>query len=941
MADNDTDFSSFVSADPAENDTDFSTFTEADLSESTQEASASGFSGFAPERIGPTLGEQAGAALEAGGRSALQGAGALAGAGIGAAVSGPFAPIGAVAGAIGGYWVGGKSAEMTGLRSAEQLPPELRPAGYFGESLGGALPFATAPYALAAANYRFAPTTVGNFMNQIVNTAKTRPVQFGIVEAGPAISAAGGAALAESVAPGETGIRISAEVAGGLLNPTRLISASLSGSAAITKRVMQSVSPAARETEAMRQLNTLFAATGEDPALIARVLRDSLVTSPEQLTVGQRTGSVALSSMEQWLTKKNPKFGAETKALYEEGLNSIRTQIALLRGSGDPEALKGAAEMQAMYYRTLIQGRLDSALDDARIAAAGITQDTPAARAELSTKVRGLVDEAITSARTAERELWAAVPKDVQAPVTNLQREYDTVVADLLPEVRDKRSPKIVRDFIKRISKPEATQESLIILPEDIGRRVTSTGPVTTTTGELTALRSELLEMARESSTSGDYRQARIYSNLAEAVLDDVDSAFRATSNQTYQEARQFSKELNDTFTRSFVGKVTAQGRYGDRVAPELLMRRATASGAEATRLQLEEIEEATRFVVDRGFGDPDAIANMMDAQQRIIRLNAAEAIDPATGQVSVKRLSKFLNDNEALMNRFPEIRRDLERALISQDARKRMEALAKGQQDLIVKQKAVGKLAAGDPILMSRQALLSNNAPERLSQMAKIAKRGGVDPTTGARIESSEAVAGLRSSVLDAAFQLSTPRGGELNIDTARNFLFNPSTPGQKSPMQALLDDGVIDQDHFNNMRQFFDAAERIQMSTRAGTALDEQINLTDAAIVTIARGIGSKIAGGIAGATGASAQSLVIHGAGARFAETVMTKIPSLRTQQVMIDLMNDPERLATLLEKAPTPKAAAEQARQINAWLIQSGFIGVESLLDIPVEPIPMQQ
>lgn len=939
MADNDTDFSSFVSADPEGNDTDFSSFVSAD---DTSGQTSSDFTGFEGASDGPSLGQQAGAALEAGGRAAYQGAGALAGAGIGAAVSGPFAPIGATVGGALGYWVGGKSADISGFRSPDEMPPELRSAGYFGESLGGAIPFATAPYALAAANYKFAPTTVGRFINQVVNTAKTRPVTFALAEAGPAISAAAGAGLAEAMAPGDTGIRIGAEVAGGLTNPTKGLIIASTGVNQIVRKVTSGLSPAARETQAGQYIMDVLAQTGEDPELIARVLRETPLAGLENLTAAQRAGSPGLAAISDMLAKQSSKFGAESEKAFTEGLDAIRQQVALLRGTGDPEALRAAAEVQSTYYRTLIQGRLDMAIDDARAAAAGISQDTPAARAELGVRVRELISESIASARTAERELWSAIPKDQAVPITNLQREFDATVADLLPEVRDQKTPKIVRDFINRVGGSQQVEQSLIILPEDIGRRVASGTPAGTNAGEMTQLRTELLDMARQSSNAGEYNQARIYNNLAEAVLDDIDTAFRQTGNTAYQDARKFSKELNDTYTRSFVGKATSQGRYGDRIAPELLVRRATSSGPEATRLQLEELEQATRFVTERGFADPADMDNMMDAQQRIIRLEAADAIDVETGMVSTKKLSKFLVDNETLLNRFPEIRADIEKAITSESARKRMEALAKGQQDLIMKQKTVGKLTNTDPVGMVKRSLMSNTTTTELTQLAKIAKRGGVDPATGVKISPEIAVEGMRASVIDAAFQLATPRGRPMNLDVARQFLFESNIPGQPSPIETLIKEGVFEKGHADNLRQFFDAADTISKSIKAGTAIEIKQAPSDFLTAMAGRLAGSKAVGVLSQASGgAGGASIIIHGAGARMGEYIVDKIPSANLNKVLIDLMNDPARMAKVLENAPTPKARAEQARQINAWIIQSGFVGVESLLDIPVEYDPLQQ
>lgn len=891
----------------------------------------------------PTDQTQLGAAAEAGARSLMQGSAAVAGAGIGAAVSGPFAPVGGLIGAGIGYWVGGKSADISGFRSPEQMDPEFRSSGYFGESIGGALPFATVPYALAAANYKFAPTAVGNLMNQIVNTAKTMPGRFATVEAGTIFSSGVGAAAAEQALPGNVPARMGAELAFGFINPANLVRTSMTGANRIVSRAYQQFSPDAQETAAGRYIADLMQQAGDDPDLIARVLKEAPPPGLEGLTAAQRTDSPALSALSEYLAKQSKKYGAESEQKMLDGLDAIRSQVSLLRGTGDPAALTAAAEVQTAYYRTLIQGRLDDALNQAKVAAGQISQDNPAARAELGVTVRGLIDESITAARAAERELWAAVPKDQAVPITNLQREFDTIVADLLPEVRDQKTPKIVRDFIARVSAPAGqADQSLIILPEDIGRRVAPAGSANSVAGEMTQLRSELLDMARQASTTGDYSQARIYNNLAEATLDDIDAAFRQTNNTAYQDARRFSKELNDTYTRSFVGKATAQGRYGNRIAPELLARKATASGPEATRLQLEELEEATRFAMERGFADPADMDNMMDAQQRIVRITAADAIDPETGLVSTKKLSKFLRDNETLLNRFPEVRDDISRAVTDENYRKRMEALAKGQQDLINRQKLVGKLTGMEPVAAAKRSLLSNTTAADLTQMAKIAKRGGVNPDTGAKITPQEATDGLRASVLDAAFQLATQPGRPMNLPVARQFLFESSIPGQKSPMDVLIENGVVTTEHADEMRRFFDAADTIVNSTRSGTAIEVQPTASDFLSGMMGRIAGSKIVGLMSQASGgAGGSSIIVHGAGARMGEYVIDKIPAANLNKVLIDMMNDPQRMAKVLEAAPTPKARAEQARQINAWVIQSGFVGVESLLDLPVEYDPLQQ
>ena len=63
-----------------------------------------------------------------------------------------------------------------------------------------------------------------------------------------------------------------------------------------------------------------------------------------------------------------------------------------------------------------------------------------------------------------------------------------------------------------------------------------------------------------------------------------------------YDDARGFTREFHDAFTRSFVGQADAVGKYGDRIQPEIPLRRAFATGKEIGHLQLQNIENATRF---------------------------------------------------------------------------------------------------------------------------------------------------------------------------------------------------------------------------------------------------------------------------------------------------------------------------------------------------------
>ena len=122
--------------------------------------------------------------------------------------------------------------------------------------------------------------------------------------------------------------------------------------------------------------------------MICKVYKAVGVPGLENLTPAQKTGSMALGALEDHLAEFSGKFDKESKDRAIQGLDVLRGHIALLTRTGDPEALKTAAQVRDIYFRTLIQGRADSAFATAEQAATKITKDTPETRAVLSAEVR-------------------------------------------------------------------------------------------------------------------------------------------------------------------------------------------------------------------------------------------------------------------------------------------------------------------------------------------------------------------------------------------------------------------------------------------------------------------------------------------------------------------------------------------------------------------------
>ena len=898
----------------------------------------------------PSGGDQVGAALEAGGRGAMTSGGAMAGAALGlkagtaaAPFLGPFAPAGPIggmiAGGVAGYMAGDKASDAVGLRSPEQMPPELRPGAYFGESLGGSMGALALPYGLAATGYRAGDSMVGRFLNRVVETARTRPITFGIAEISPAISSAGAAAAAETVRPGETGVRIGAEVAGGILNPTaRAIDVMRFGKNMLATR-MPGFNKAALETAAGKTLVGIMQSNSEDPIALARVMRQlGVIDTP--LTAAQKTGSPTLGAVQQHIAQIDKKFGKEAAQNAEAAYDVVRGQIKLLTGTGDPTAITAATELRAAYFRNLFDEKIQMATDDAIAKAGKITKDTPAVREKLSMAARESLEKSLDDARAVENELWGKIDGVRPVQTTNLQTMYDEITQDTLVELRGKKMPTVVKNFIDRVTKE--VDGGFDYDPTTLIVRTAEPAAPGTNVDEMRKLRSELLAMARGAARDPDQvGMERIYSQLAEATMDDIDVAMRNAGDTAYDEARTFSKELNDTFTRSFAGKVVAQGKYGDRVAPEILLRKALATGKEAGAFQLKDLEEATRFLPARGYTDDAAHRTMIDAQERILRLAAADAVDPATGVVKPERVTKFIKDNPTLLNRFPDVKTELQAAVKSQQRLSVLNNRAKGVEDILARQGTFGSLLGASGADAAKRAdvarkaadrvLVSANQEAELTKLIALAKGGGTGRGGRITITPEDATQGLRAALFNSAIEKArNPRDGVLNLDMVQGFLFRPNTMGGKPLTTVMVEQGVMKSEEVTLMKQLFEAVDNINKATDPGTALEVKSKFGDTATSLIARIVGSKLASKFQQVTGgANSASLIVHGAAARFAEDVARKLPAGNINKAMAQLLNDPEQMALVLEKVAGPEQAARQSRQIHAWLVQSGLTGVTDL------------
>lgn len=444
-----------------------------------------------------------------------------------------------------------------------------------------------------------------------------------------------------------------------------------------------------------------------------------------------------------------------------------------------------------------------------------------------------------------------------------------------------------------------------------------------TTSGELILFRSRALALAREADAQGKMNDARVYGELAEAALDDLDrmatapvfGAYGRTA-EGYDEARAFSRELHETFTRTFAGtamQTTARG--GERIPPELLMRRALGAGAEGGELRLRELEEATRFLASQtGNATPDNIVAMMNAQQRIIRLAAAEAIDPLTNRANSARLARFARQNEGLLDRFPEIRSDIQRAVNTEEGLRDLERQAAGVSRLMETQTAFGRiLRVENPVDAVTAAINGRNPVGDLESFAKLARRGGPD-----------AVAGLKASIWDHAIREASDSSGALNFEKLRTVMFGETRPGAKSLSRIMMDEGLMTTADQRRLSRLIGEAQKIEDALARNVPIDG-LPQPDALVNLVLRVAGAKV--GATMASGTSGATLVAAGRGSQFFRDVFEKVPVGKVREILIEAARNPQFAAALLEKPRSQAHGLRLARQIHAYIVAAGITAAD--------------
>ncbi len=763
----------------------------------------------------------------------------------------------------------GSESIKAGLRSIGvlkdvELEEMSRPAqiGYrVGEVIGGSIPFAAAPLVAVRMGVKGA-----QFLQPILNAARATPGRFTAIEVGGILGAAQGAGLAEAADPGDDLTRLLSEIAGGFINPAGTV-VRLGGSTfGAVKRFATGFSKAGREAEAARVIRAIVDETGQNAETLARQLE---VPDGFNLTSGRKTGDPALLALESKIAQRNAEFSRNADETTKEAFASMRGLIDELVKTGRPADLRAAAIVRQKYFDDLLSQRFKDAEQQVAEVAAKIGGKDRAAAGQV---VFDTLNVAMREARNVERALWGKIPRDI----------------DLIPNGLRAAKAAVRERLLKEETFPLASTINRILKTNK------------TTTGELLKLRSRLLASSRDSRAQSKFSDASITDELAGSILDDMSNI----DVPSVDDARQFSRALNKTFSQTFAGRALAKNRQaGQKISPETLLDRAFGGGGVAADVRFRELVEAGDFS-SMFLGDV-----VRGESELFLRTVASQVLE--NGKVNATKLRGLVANNPQLLERFPLLKQDLNDVTRAQTLLDKVIASNRIASQKVMERAAFARLIDVEDPARAIDGLLRGKTPQRdFRQLARLAKNSG-----------EGAVEGLKTSVFDNA--LSAAGKGEAGFSFSKfgKALFDPK--GRLSPIELMRSENVISIGETNRLRQLIDRGVKLEKAIKLKPKLDELIGEPDAFFDFAVRVLGANIGG--ASVVGQSAGApIVAAGAGSKLARKLFEKVPVTKIMDVLTEAAKNPQFMAVLLRKGKTAAQRKVIRRQINAFLLQTGLI-----------------
>ena len=776
-----------------------------------------------------------------------------------------------------------------GYKDVTDLPADQRSFAVGGEvvgqTAGTVVPIAAAARNVSALNAltQTAPkSNIGaEILDTVVKTQARNPATTAGLEMGLSVPAAVGAGIAETVDPGDPTSRMYGEI-GGAFSPL-VISSTLPNAIKGISRFFMSRTPGGVETSAARLLQKDLVDAGSDPEKLAAILKSSGDTSQ---TSAQITGDERLLAIENQLVSDSGQLSDDIGKQTKQAIGELNASYRQAITSGDPDLVRQAAEARREYILALVKGRAKEVKEKALQLESSTLRTTDPNAANV--RAREILDEELSVARNTENQLWTAVKRDVNVSADNLLAKYKEFRAELIETGESLPAP--IEALIKNIKTAKP-------------KKGLAKGE--TTSGALLKVRSRYLKLAREARSKKDFSDARVYQQLADAMLDDLD----VVVGEAASTARAFSRELNKNFTQGYIGKTLGfEGDGSLRVAPERTLESAVDGSDVQQRLNLEAQQRAAG-------GQTDALLQ----QQQDFFTNLAARSTNYDGSVNPDKLQTFISNNADTLRSL-----GLEDALTNVTTKRRLAdrvaEQAKNANKFVDQKSAAARLLKVNNVNQAiSKALTSGNVAGQIGDYARLAKRSG-NPAV---------LDGLRYGIYETLLDSSTIPNSGLISGNRLDQLLNAKSGG-KTLKATLVDTGALTSGQANNIDRLIKKTKQFEAALANTSRAEDLLGGEDIFFDLLLRVGGSNL-GSMGAVSQATGTPLVLAGAGVRASQKFFDKLPRLAVKGVISEALKDPKLMATLLEKPVGIKATNLRNKRLNAILVQAGILDGSEILE----------
>lgn len=454
--------------------------------------------------------------------------------------------------------------------------------------------------------------------------------------------------------------------------------------------------------------------------------------------------------------------------------------------------------------------------------------------------------------------------------------------------------------------------------------------------------RSEFLDLARVARAKGELSDANIYARVADGLLEDL----KQLNSPLLNEARSFSKALNDTFTRTYANDImSVNPRGAEKLSPEQIVARLRQDTqrmddvSDAIRFPRRMYEDAlARFGPDNEITmglkplaslSDDSLQTITNAQRSILLGAAAKTLrqinDPVTGtvrsEVNPAAMTQFVNENRELLDRLG-LTATLQDANQAQNALELVRMQNSAMNKDLRNQTAFAKvLSAGeDPVDAIVTAMKGKHSARDMAQLVKLAKADGQD-----------AMDGMKSIVYEYLYK-SAGGNDKFSPSEYQKLLFDPISRDQPSIVNIMRSQGLMSLTELKNLKRILDPMIRIERGIEANVPLENFMTGASAIEDLALRVIGSRI-GAVAASSGPG--SLIAASAGSKYMRQMFDQMPMLEMRRVIEKATQNPQMMADMLKQGRTQRESLELAKKMRSYLITSGLTALSP--EPPEEPM----